>query len=889
MSTHYKISQTRAFLEKLHALDPAIFAKWKRVGSTLYADPFHRSLKTERIGAAQDGVYSARLDDQYRLLFWLVPPNHIVLFWIDTHNEAYDKAKSARVEISEELVTLIEVREQQAEAERPAVSMRPRHGKLFDRWSDAELRNCGLADDLLPLVRRLDSEEEFWAIEGRIPSATFDRLLELLSPPQPPSLFVSPPTLPPKIFNRDDEREALNRLLFGEQPILVFLTGSSGMGKKTLAAWAYAEAYRYGFTVRWLAGNESRDMTINTILAAIAREAPEEQQAMIHGQHQGLNDRLRAALGLLNEAHYLLVLDAYDALSNPDGIDKFLQSALRHSGGLRIIVTARERPIWLDEPDWPQNAALEIALRALPINAFADLIESNRLPMKSRPAQLKTVWQKTSGNPGILIKSRSVIHDHLLLNTLADMPVYSDDWLSDILTPDARTLAERLSVVGARVDRRLIDYLCGEIAFISLLSELLDKEVMRHADPPGTFVMNDSTRDYFYWKMNELNRRHTHHQIGSYLAGLAGDEPDTLRRAEQLAEALAHFDKAQVAGADILRVARETFALLNRVGDRDRALTVAGMALAAAVQTQNRYAECSWLLEIADHLMDQERFTDAAVRLEEAVRALENIEETTASVQADDKTRLHMRLHILQGRRGYRTQDYDTAQAHFQAALKLARILSDLKTEADCLIRIGQVERRRANYAPAREHLIGALAIASDQRLQWLAFQCLSHLGLIERKQGRITEAAEYYRQAYQMALEMRDPLKQEVVLSETGLLAARANRLAEAEDYLRKALDRARQIRNLRGVRIGLTRLIEILIRRQKHDEAEELLAESEQRNQEAQDRIGIAWNLKHRGQIEQARGNVEDGNNIILQGIQHLEQMGDEDYIPEFRSALM
>ncbi len=889
MATYYKISQTRAFLERLHDLDPAIFAKWKRVGSTLYADPFHTSLKPELIGAAQDGVYSARLDDHYRLLFRLIPPNHIVVFWVDTHDEAYDKAKSTRVEVTEELVTLIEAREQEAETERPAAPMRPRPGKLFDRWSDAELLNCGLMDDLLLLVRRLDSDEEFWAMEDRIPSATFDRLLELLNPPQPPSLFVSPPSLPPKIFDRDDEREALNHLLFGDRPILACLTGSSGTGKTTLATWSYAEAYRYNFTVRWLACNESREITVNTLLAAIARDAPEEQQAMIRDQHQDLSDRLRAALELLTAEHYLLVLDAYDALSKPDGIDAFIRSALRRSGRLRIIVTARERLHWLDDPDWPQDAALEIALRALPINAFADLVESIRLPLKSRPTQLKTVWQKTAGNPGILIKSRLRIHEHLLLNTLGDMPTYSDDWLSDILTPDAQALAERLSVVGTRVDRRLIDYLCDGIAFTPLLSELIDKDVMRRVDPPGTFVMDDSARDYFYRKMSEPNRQNTHRQIGNYLAGVAGDEPDTLRRAEQLAEALSHFNKAQVAGSDILQAAPETFRLLHLVGDRDRALTVAEMALAAARQVQNRYAECSWLLEIADCLMDQERFTDAAVRLGEAVRALENIEETTAPAQADDETRLQMRLRVLQGRLGYRTQAYDMAQAHFQMALKLARILNDVKTEADCLIRIGQVERRRADYASAKEHSTKALAIANDQRLQSLAVQCLSHLGLIERKQGRVTEAAEYYRQAYHMALQMRDPLKQEMVLSETGLLAAEANRLAEAEDYLRESLDRAYQIRNFRGVRIGLTRLIEILIRRQKHDEAQGLLAESEQRNQEAQDKIGVAWNLKHRGQIEQARGNIEDGNNIILQGIQQLEQMGDEDYIPEFRSALM
>ena len=50
----------------------------------------------------------------------------------------------------------------------------------------------------------------------------------------------------------------------------------------------------------------------------------------------------------------------------------------------------------------------------------------------------------------------------------------------------------------------------------------------------------------------------------------------------------------------------------------------------------------------------------------------------------------------------------------------------------------------------------------------------------------------------------------------------------------------------------------------------------------------IEAAWNYKHRGQIEHAHANIDEGNSIILKGIQRLEEMGEADYIPEFRSAL-
>ena len=128
-----------------------------------------------------------------------------------------------------------------------------------------------------------------------------------------------------------------------------------------------------------------------------------------------------------------------------------------------------------------------------------------------------------------------------------------------------------------------------------------------------------------------------------------------------------------------------------------------------------------------------------------------------------------------------------------------------------------------------------------------------------------------------------------ERAIGETGLLAADTGDFGAAEGFIRRSLDLARELRNYRGERIGLTRLIDVLIQRQRMNLAEPLLLESEQRNIESNDQIGRAWNLKHRGQLEYARGNVETGNTLIRQGIQQLIDMGELDYVPDFTAVLI
>ena len=154
MSSHYKIAITRDYWRKLHSLERVAFNKWQRVGETFFEDPFHPSLDTELLRVPQEGVYSARLDVNYRIIFRHIKPDHILLFWVDKHDAAYSKARRTSVSIEAGVVRVVETVQTEVQlTSHPQPHHQTHVGKLFEPWTDKELLNLGLPAGWLPTVR----------------------------------------------------------------------------------------------------------------------------------------------------------------------------------------------------------------------------------------------------------------------------------------------------------------------------------------------------------------------------------------------------------------------------------------------------------------------------------------------------------------------------------------------------------------------------------------------------------------------------------------------------------------------------------------------------------------------------------------------------------------
>lgn len=179
MATNYQIALTHDFWRQLHSLDQAIFKKWQRVGMQIEKNPFHPSLRSHPIHHHQDGMYAAELDDNYRIIFRHIKPDTVLLFWVDTHDAAYEKAARLTVTIEDGKVKILDT-DKASTSTQQFVYSRPKHGLLFARWSDDELINVGLDPRFLPSFREMDSLNDFQKAEGIVPANVFDALFELI-------------------------------------------------------------------------------------------------------------------------------------------------------------------------------------------------------------------------------------------------------------------------------------------------------------------------------------------------------------------------------------------------------------------------------------------------------------------------------------------------------------------------------------------------------------------------------------------------------------------------------------------------------------------------------------------------------------------------------------
>lgn len=181
MNSYYQIAVAREFFQQLHNLDRSVFLKWQRIGRMIYKDPFDNSLDTHPVKQAQDGVFAARLDDNYRIIFRHIKPDIILLFWVDKHDPAYNKAARTSITIEDGKIKILESIEEKtySSTQQPLYHSQP-VGLLFARWNDEKLLELGLSADWLPAFRQMNKIAEFDNAQEHIPEKTFNALYDLL-------------------------------------------------------------------------------------------------------------------------------------------------------------------------------------------------------------------------------------------------------------------------------------------------------------------------------------------------------------------------------------------------------------------------------------------------------------------------------------------------------------------------------------------------------------------------------------------------------------------------------------------------------------------------------------------------------------------------------------
>lgn len=191
MSFKPKVALAQDFLLQLARLPVSVHAKVMKWAIQFQADPTSSGINYENINGARDpNLKSVRLDKDWRgIVFKPSKGDVYVLLYVDHHDDAYRWAENRKLTINPvtgamQMVMLEHVAEQEAdrgaleqnasEYAAPTQSVEPAPSPLFGELSDTELMSLGVPEELLPVVRKISSEEALDALQPRLPAEAYE-------------------------------------------------------------------------------------------------------------------------------------------------------------------------------------------------------------------------------------------------------------------------------------------------------------------------------------------------------------------------------------------------------------------------------------------------------------------------------------------------------------------------------------------------------------------------------------------------------------------------------------------------------------------------------------------------------------------------------------------
>lgn len=144
------------------------------------SDPTMPGLNYERIKGARDPHFrSVRIDDSYRgVIFKPDTGNVYMLLWVDTHDNAYAWAKNKVCHIHPETGSLQVYDVVVAHGEGQG-DLQPEGPALFQAISERHLKRFGVPEELIPLVRSFQSQEELERASESLPQEAYEALFFL--------------------------------------------------------------------------------------------------------------------------------------------------------------------------------------------------------------------------------------------------------------------------------------------------------------------------------------------------------------------------------------------------------------------------------------------------------------------------------------------------------------------------------------------------------------------------------------------------------------------------------------------------------------------------------------------------------------------------------------
>lgn len=175
-----------SFLKSMFALPDHIMKKVRETITKFQHDPTSPGLNYEKIQGAKDQrLRSIRVDQDYRgIVLKSEKGDAYILLWVDKHDAAYDWAerRSTSVHPLSGAIQIIEVLETEAAPTEVAAASSPPSADqpdIFSSFSDADLRQLGATDDMIPLIRSIKDEPALESYQRRFTPQVYEALFML--------------------------------------------------------------------------------------------------------------------------------------------------------------------------------------------------------------------------------------------------------------------------------------------------------------------------------------------------------------------------------------------------------------------------------------------------------------------------------------------------------------------------------------------------------------------------------------------------------------------------------------------------------------------------------------------------------------------------------------
>ena len=181
----YQTTISLEFLRDLAKLPASVSKKAIRTAERMVEDPWTPELHPEQVRRAEPGVHSSQVDDNYRLIWKYIKPNHIVFCLVDKHDDAYHRASRKGFALEDGIVRVTDILEAGAKVLGDQDqglfgwwrSQKEGIGTLFIGYLDHELLDMGVPEEVLPHIRALNDVNQMDMVERLLPIEVYNRLL----------------------------------------------------------------------------------------------------------------------------------------------------------------------------------------------------------------------------------------------------------------------------------------------------------------------------------------------------------------------------------------------------------------------------------------------------------------------------------------------------------------------------------------------------------------------------------------------------------------------------------------------------------------------------------------------------------------------------------------